>query len=209
MEPLTSAEAYKCAKDPRSNGKTLAILSHSNDVNIRELVAANPSTPPLVFEELANDLLTVKRSLAGNIHLCDPYTSQLIIQNDDIHLILALVNNPSLTAWHMEELDRKFSYVGALLISNASCPLDILRSTYLDMQEIGTHDVGIAAKLKMCKDFIENPCTPLEILAKLFIAYPPYRGKILENVRVNYPMFDGASDQELARSLTRQVTPIY
>jgi hypothetical protein len=209
MELLNGTDAHKIASNPHTDGKTLAILAHNEDPSVRALVAGNPSTPPLVFEELAKDLIEVKRALATNIHVVNPYISQLIIQNDDPYIVFALAKNPSLMPEHMEELYRKFSYTDALLISNALCPLDILKMAYRRMQEQGEPAIDVDTKSTMCKDFINNPSTPLEILAKLYIDHPPYRVRILENVRFNYSMFEGATDQALIESLTRQVAPIY
>ena len=185
------------------------MMAFSDDVNIRESIAGNPSTPPLVFDILAKDAIEVKRALATNIHLVEPYISQLILQNDDPYLVFALAKNPVLEAEHMESISKKFSYAPALFISNHNCPEDILRTAYASMEKEGADAIEMSKKIEMCKEFINNPSTPLNILAKLFLSYPMYKDRILENIRFNYPMFEGASDKMLITSLTRQVTPIY
>jgi len=197
-------EVLESASNPNTEVKILAMLAYHKDDKVKALVASNPSTPSLVFDSLIKGNVSVKRALASNKNITEPCLMKLIVQNEDLVLISELIKNPALTKNHIRAINKRFGHLNGLLLGCPECPEDIIRGFYHSIDGLDNSKEQEHINL-----FLNNPKTPLDVLASILIDSPELEQEIINTVRNSYPIFDNITDTQLLISLTRQIKPTY
>ena len=77
------------------NNRALSVLAEDEDVEVRQAVAENPSTPTEILSKLATDKIWyVRENVAGN-HNTSQEILSMLANDEDCDVRLAAVNNPN------------------------------------------------------------------------------------------------------------------